>query len=78
MSSSISKPVQINTNRAILKVDPLSSGPPRYRPPPQPQSQQQPPKSQNYLVLHNENSAPIVNAEQFNQFQAINEVNRYA
>lgn len=75
MSTSISKPAQINTNHAVLKVDPLSSGPPRYRPPPQPHPQQ-PPKSQNYILLHNDNAPPIVNAEQFNQFQAINEVTR--
>lgn len=74
MSNSINKPTRINTNQSVLKVDPLSSGPPRYRPPPQPL----PPKSQNYLLIHDENSSTNVNTDQYNHhFQDIDEVNRY-
>lgn len=73
MSNSINKPTRINTNQSVLKVDPLSSGPPRYRPPPQPL----PPKSQNYLLIHDENSSTNVNTDQYNHhFQDIDEVNR--
>lgn len=72
MSNSVNNNTQINTNPATLKVDPLSAGPPRYRPPPQPQSA----KTQNYFLNHNENSAPAVNIDQYNQFQVINDVNR--
>ncbi|XKL61437.1 hypothetical protein PGB90_008494 [Kerria lacca] len=74
MSNSVNNNTQINTNPATLKVDPLSAGPPRYRPPPQPQSA----KTQNYFLNHNENSAPAVNIDQYNQFQVINDVNRYS
>lgn len=75
MSSTINNPTQIHPNLdKVLKPGPLASGPPRYRPPPQPQPAKPP---QNYLLIQNENQGPAVNANHFNHFQAINEVNRY-
>lgn len=73
MSNSLNKPAQVNSNANLLKVGPLASGPPRYRPPPQPQTAKQ---QQNYLLIHNENQVPHVNSEHYNQFQGVNEVNR--
>lgn len=74
MSNPLNKPTQINPNLDnVLKVGPLTSGPPRYRPPPQPQPAK---PQQNYLAVHNENQGPTVSTNHFNHFQAINDVNR--
>lgn len=73
MSNITLKPVQHNTNHPTLKVEALPSGPPRYRPPPQPQSS----KTQNYFYPLKDNLSAAINADEFNQFQTINDVNRY-
>lgn len=73
MSSSNNKSAQHNTNHTALKVDALPCGPPQYRPPPQPQ----PSKSQNYIYARNECTSPTINTEEYNQFHAINDVNRF-
>lgn len=73
MSSSTNKSAQRNLNHPTLKVDALPSGPPQYRPPPQPQ----PSKSQNHFYSNNGTTSPTINAEEYNQFHPINDVNRY-
>lgn len=73
MSNITLKPLQHNTNHPTLKVEALPSGPPRYRPPPQPQSS----KSQNYFYPLKENLSTAINADEYNQFHTINDVNRY-